>query len=261
MDRLKCLVHRITLQQLLGQDFLQPLQPASGHLHALLEQPPDHAITAESLADRILEWAADRQPPQQPPAALPQPQDPPSPNALAGSACGTSLERPSRAASLAGAGSGAEEEDVLRSEAGGRRAEAHGHGRGTWREGDDSGAASVSGSEGVGASSLGSPGNDTPPDSCQKSPAGTDHRTQEGLSVEQQPRRSALGEEREASPEAGAAAEKPRAADVGHLTPTAMHAGLRVAEARAKAARLGAQLDRVLAVRAGGGPVGSVPTI
>lgn len=267
MERLKCLMHRIMLQQLLGQDFLQPPpppQPPLGHLHALLEQPPDRASTAESLADRILEWAADRQPQPQPHAALPQPQAPPStittPDS-AGEEPFADTERPTSAASQADTGSGiAEGEDIAQPEVGGRRAWLRGRSRGTWRDGDDSGAASVSGSDRGGASSLASPGNGTPLNSCQMMAAGADHQTEEARSIEQ-PQSSAFGTEGPASPEAIGAIEVPRAADVGHLTPTAMHAGLRVAEARAKAAKLGAQLDRVLAVRAGGRPMASAPTI
>ena len=266
MERLKCLVHRIMLQQLLGQDLLQPPppQPPLGHLHALLEQPPDRAITAESLADRILEWAADRQPQPQPHAALPQPQAPPStfttPDS-AGEDPFADTERPTSAASRADTGSGiAEGEDVTQPEVGGRRAGPRGRGHGTWGDSDDSGAASVSWSDRGGASSFGSPGNGTPPNSCQMMAAGADHQTEEAPPIEP-PQSSAFVTEGPASPEAMGANEVPRAADVGHLTPTAMHAGLRVAEARAKAAKLGAQLDRVLAVRAGGRPMASAPTI
>ena len=249
VDRLKCLVHRVTLQQLLGQDYAQPLQPPSGHLHALLEQPPDRAISAESVADRILEWAADRRP--QKPAALPQPPAPPSPLAdhdLPRSSPCLDADGPGFAATLAEVGSGQEDENGTQSEAYGRRAGARGRGRGTWRDGDDSGAASVSNSDRAEASSsFGSPGKDTLADSSQRRAVEADQEAEEAF--------VAHGDERQASPEAGSAAGQARAADVGHLTPTAMHAGARVAEARAKAAKLGAQLDRVLAVRAGG-PLG-----
>ncbi|BDA44627.1 hypothetical protein COCOBI_06-1030 [Coccomyxa sp. Obi] len=261
VDRLKCLVHRITLQQLLGHDMAQPA-PA-GHLHALLEQPPGCTLSAESVADRILERTAHRHPPPEQPAALTLQQAPPLQQvapALAdqGSA---SAERADlgAAAAASGADPGPEREDTPQPCR--RAAEACSHGWGTWQDGDDSGAAYVSASDrGGSASSAGSPtaraAADGRPASFREAAAaaaaappshqtGGDARTAAGDSSH------GSEEQQDLPPQVPAAAVSSRATDVGHLTPTAMHAGLRVSEARAKAAKLGAHLDRVLAVRGG----------
>ena len=246
MDRLKCLVHRITLQQLLGQDILQPAHV--GHLHALLEQPPGCTMSAESLADRILERTAHRPlPPEQPAAStLQQAQPPPTPpDQVSASAESTDL---GVAAAACGASPGLKSEDTPRSEADSRAAEAHGRGRGSWPDGDDSGAASVSGSDSAAHAAA-----DGRPATFREAASAPPSLHQTGGDA-----RSAAGdtshidkEQQHSPPQIPAAAVNVRAADVGHLTPTAMHAGLRVAEARSKAAKLGARLDSVLAVRGG----------
>jgi hypothetical protein len=67
VDRLGCLVQRITLQQLCHADILQAQAapeeaPAAGRLQALLQWPDesDQDFSAEAVADRILGWTSDR---------------------------------------------------------------------------------------------------------------------------------------------------------------------------------------------------------
>lgn len=241
VDRLKCLVHRITLQQLLGQDILQPAR--ASHLQALLEQPPGCTMIAESVADRILERTAHRPlPPEQPAALTLQHELPPRQVAPAlAEQDSPVIERADLSAAAA--------------------ANARCCGRGTRQDGVESGVASVSGSEcGGTTSSAGSPAAraaaDGLPAGFQEAAAAappSPHRTGgDARSAAGHGSSSCEGEEEQDSPpQYPAAAGISRAADVGHLTPTAMHAGLRVAAARAKAAKLGARLDSVLAVRGG----------
>lgn len=263
VDRLKCLVHRITLQQLLGQDILQPAR--ASHLQALLEQPPGCTMNAESVADRILERTAHRPlPPEQPAALTLQHELPPRQVAPAlAEQDSPVIERAdlSAAAAASSAGPGLGQEDSPSSEGGSRAANARCCGRGTRQDGVESGVASVSGSEcGGTASSAGSPAAraaaDGLPAGFQEAAAAappSPHRTGgDARSAAGHGSSSCEGEEEQDSPpQYPAAAGISRAADVGHLTPTAMHAGLRVAAARAKAAKLGARLDSVLAVRGG----------
>lgn len=68
VDRLGCLVQRITLQQLCRPDLLEAAAEEEAHqtgrLQALLSWPGDESgpadISAEAMADRILEWTSDR---------------------------------------------------------------------------------------------------------------------------------------------------------------------------------------------------------
>lgn len=274
VDRLKCLVHRITLQQLLACDFLHQPQEQQGilmpssHLQAVLKQPTDRAISAEAVADRILEWAAGRRPPSQAGRQLEQEQKQPCSDASQGSM----FSAPdARTTIISSAGDAASAADSSRPHAPGGRAERRSQARGSRRDGGgDSGAASVSGSDRGSHSSSAA----TSPSAArgtataaagngEPSPrtAGASRPAEHPISSECQP-----GNAEDSSPNGGVedgkeegsprpqGAKRAATTDVGHLTPGAMHAGLRVAAARAQAAELGAQLDQVLAERARSAP-------